>query len=191
MCEFANRAVGTCPWNRRAGSTLPTAEQLHSCCQPVAAIMPSTKMSTTSEREMREVHRHERSVLAHLWTGQSALAGSHAPSLIRSVPLAPAGLFNMAFVMAKEVNISSAAVVASKLVDFVQMLAFPLNAKPVFPWSTNGDGTVLAIVSRSLDYVTTDTVDEVCTGGGAACQYPRRDRPLTDVRVRCTRRQRT
>lgn len=74
-------------------------------------------------------------------------------------PRAPAAaIFGMAFIMAKSVKMSRAAVVISIIVDWAQMLAFPVNSHPNLPW---GDTPGVHTFSQLADFVTTDNMDQV------------------------------
>lgn len=71
------------------------------------------------------------------------------------------GLLSLGVVMSKEVSVSTTALLVSVFVDLMQMLAFPLNSSVQFPWRSDRSDTGVADVSDLLDFVTTDTLDQV------------------------------
>lgn len=69
----------------------------------------------------------------------------------------------MAFIMAKSVKMSRASVLMAILVDWLQMLAFPLNSHPSLPWSSTPG---VRVYSKLADFLSTDNLDKVRKWGG-------------------------
>ena len=97
----------------------------------------------------------------------------HAPSrLERWLQLVRSGLFGVLFVMAKDVERANWAVMATLLLDFVQMLGFPLNHSTRFPWGHHdqtGMHTFVGWIAKFSTEKLDDSISDVRDPARASC----------------------